>query len=315
MSTPGGDENVHDKPSSTPPGGRQRGPRYDAASRQLAQDAPESVLTWLKVPVHGAVVPLPTEFTANSRQLDLLAAVGPNNLVHVEFETSPTPDVAVRILDYRAQVMKQYPGKRLRQVLVVLATGPVASCDDPENGFYLGLNTVYLRDRDPAEFLADPALAPFTVLAAGDRESRRRSLAAALQLIQERGGERARDLLQAAETLATIRLDPRSIDQAQKETDMTVESIANIYGQTEVGQELIRRGEARGRVTGEARARGALAALLRLKFGDDPAIADIVEQLVSWPDADAAVQAITSAATIDDVGVIRQPRSRGHAAN
>jgi hypothetical protein len=277
------------------------------------------VLTWLKVPVHGAVVPLPTEFTANSRQLDLLAAVGPNSLVHVEFETSPAPDVAVRILDYRAQVMKQYPGKRRRQVLVVLATGPVASCDDPENGFYLGLNTVYIRDRDPAEFLADPALAPFTVLAAGNRESRRKSLVAALQLIQERGGDRVRVLLQATETLATIRLDPRSIDRAQRETDMTVESIANIYGDTEVGQELIRRGEARGeargRVAGEARARGALAALLRLKFGDDPAIPDIVEQLVSWPDADAAVQAITSAATIDDVRVTRQPRSRGHAAN
>jgi hypothetical protein len=175
----------------------------------------------------------------------------------------------------------------------------VRSADDPENGFTLGLRTIYLRECDPAPLLQVPGLAPLAVLAEGDRQARARSLVAAVNVIQTgtESGPAQAQLLEAAAVLATIRLDGLTIDQIRRESGLSVESIADFYSETEVGRELVNRGIAQG----IERSSQMLAALLIDRFGDQPEIEQIVGQLVRWPDPAAAVHAVTRAQTLAEL--------------
>jgi hypothetical protein len=127
------------------------------------------------------------------------------------------------------------------------------SCDDPANGFALGLRNVYLRERDADPLLARPVLAPVAVLAKGD-------------------------------------VDRSTIDRIRKESGMTVESIAAFFSETEVGQEIGRRGAER-----------TLVALLRSRFGDHPRLPAIAGRLARLTDQADAIEAITRAQSPDEL--------------
>ena len=71
---------------------------------------------------------------------------------------------------------------------------------------------------------------------------------------------------------------------------MTVESIADFYSETEVGQEIRRRGQER-----------TLAALLHSRFGDHAQIPAIATRLAHLPDQAEAIDAITRAQSPDEL--------------
>jgi hypothetical protein len=76
---------------------------------------------------------------------------------------------------------------------------------------------VYLRDRDPAEFLTDPALAVPAFLGRGSPRQREHVLGRALRLITASGHPQMSELHLRALFLATLRLDRTTIDRIWKE--------------------------------------------------------------------------------------------------
>jgi hypothetical protein len=283
---------------------------YDAAVRLWAEVAPAEVRGWLSPSMAGR---LPAVFERRQARLvvpvveaDLILEVGPQRLMQVEFETSPGSDLVQRMLDYRSRIMYRHPGYHLTQYIVVLGSGLVTGFDDLERlGFALQVKVVYLRDCDPQEFLRNPAMAPFAVLARGSRAERERSLGAALRLIRDSGHPQKRVLLQVLDGLAGIRLDRATVERTEKENGMSIEPLVEFYLDTELGQRMVDIGRQQGLGQGleQGREQGLeqgrerlLLALMRVRFGDDPELPTVARRLAAWPE-EAAITAITAATT------------------
>jgi predicted transposase YdaD len=279
---------------------------YDAAMRRWAENNLPTVASWLD-PMVADLAPAafeqrPTNFTLPTLFADLLVAAGKNRLLHIEYETSPRRDLVARMFNYRARIMTLYPQVHFTQYIIVLGNGRVRGHDDLSNGFILDLRVIYLRERDPAEFLDDPVLAPLAVLARGRRERRERSFGAALRLIRDSGHQQTAELIQIAETLALVRLDPTTIARIRKENGMSIQPLVDHYKKTEVGHHLQRLGREEGREEGrekgreEAREKMLLAAL-RSRFGDVPESLTVVRRLAGTTD-EAAMDAVLGAPTL-----------------
>jgi hypothetical protein len=289
---------------------------------------------WLGVEIEDAPELLSPVFSAETLAADLLVRVGRRQLLHAEYIRTPKADMYFRMLRYRAAIMNRYRGMSLIQYAIVLGTGRLRYHDDPAAGFTLGLRTIYLPKVDPAAFLSYPGLAALADLAKGDQQTRARSALNAIQQIRTLPEERQSGLFEAMINLATISLDPHTIDLIRKETGMTVDSIAEFYSHTEVGAELQKRGHERGLEQGlelgleqgreegreegreQGRAEGreqglrkglnqgtvrTLSALLRARFGDQLMILAVATQLAQSDDLDSSVRAIETAATLDDL--------------
>jgi hypothetical protein len=281
------------------------GPVFDRAMRRVAEGDLPAFCDWLGVDRVGSAQILSGSFPAATLHADLLVQVSPRGLMHVEYMRTPPADLAVRMIGYRASIMRAHPGVRISQHAIVLGEGRVRSADDPENGFSLGLRTIYLRECDPAPLLSVPGLAPLAVLAQGDRQARARSLVAAVNVIQSgtESGPGQAQLLEAAAVLATIRLDGLTIDEIRRESGLSVESIADFYSETEVGRELVNRGIEQGL----ERSGQMLATLLFDRFGEQPEIPQIVARLVRWPDPADAVHAVTRVRNLHELLTVRPP--------
>jgi hypothetical protein len=159
------------------------GPVHDRAMHYIIENDLDAVCDWLDIKTTVPIDLLSPEFTAESSRADLLVRVGPKRLLHAEYIRTPRADVYVRMIGYRAQIMRRYPNMTLTQYAIVLGTGRLRSGDDPENGFFLGLRTIYLSRTDPSEFLSRPGLAALSLLAKGDQQTRTQSAMTALQQI------------------------------------------------------------------------------------------------------------------------------------
>jgi hypothetical protein len=206
------------------------------------------------------------------------------------------------MLGYRAVIMAAHPGQSVIQYALVLKDGVTPNCDDTAVGFALGYRTVYLRDAAPESLLQHATLSVFAAIAAGDNETRAAGLARALALIETLPPTRTVALREAATVLATIRLDPHTIDQIGKESGMTVETIADFYSETAAGRELINRGVGQGLEQGIQQGLvETLGAFIRDRFGDLPGVPEVARRLAHSGDLPAAVHAINHAATFEDL--------------
>jgi hypothetical protein len=276
---------------------------YDAAMRRWAERNLPPVAGWLDPTVAGlapsAFVQRVATFAVPNVFADLLTTAGKNRLMHIEYETSPRKSLVPRMFNYRARIMTLYPKTRLTQHVIVLGNGRVRGHDDVSNGFILDLRIVYLRDRDAAEFLQNPVMAPLAVLTRGRRERRERSFAAALRLIRDGGHPGAGELLQTAETLALIRLDRFTIDRIRKENGMSIQPLVDHYRDTEVGQHLRRLGR-------EEEKTAMLLAMVQSRFGRQPDASAIAQRLTGWTEREA-VDAILAASSIESLLTAEPP--------
>jgi predicted transposase YdaD len=285
---------------------------YDSSMRLWAESNLAGVAGWLdpalsRLPKE-AFVKLSTSFAVPVVSADLLIAAGPDRLMHVEYETSPDEDLVRRMYEYRGRIMRAYPRMRLTQYVIVLGNGQVNGFDDLETfGFAIDVRVIYVREHDPAEFLSDPVLAPFAVLARGSRADREKSLAAAMRLLRDSPPSLVRELRQLAEALARIRLDRSTIDRIGRENAMDIKPLVEYFKDQEWSQELIEEGRERGHEEGreegrqegqeEGREEGReriLLALLRTRFGDGQEISTIARRLAGW-DEQAAAAAVIAA--------------------
>jgi hypothetical protein len=312
---------------------------YDAAMRSWAESNVAGVAAWLDPSVSGlpgqAFVIQPSALNepflnAPLIHPDLVIGVSSDRLMHVEYETSPGPGMVGRMYDYRGRLARRYPGRRLTQHVIVLADGRVTGHDDPAtHGFSLELRLIYLREHEPGEYLADPFLAPFAVLARGSRTMREKALGAAIRLLSGCGHPLAWDWLLVAQSLAEIHLERSTIRRIRREHVMDVHPYVERFRDEDWAQELVResreqalaqgqaqgqaqgweqgqaqgweQGQAQGRVQGGER---VLLALIRTRFGDGPDAQAAARMLSGWDDVEAAVAAINSAT--DPASLLRQ---------
>ncbi len=275
------------------------GPIYDNALRYLAASELAALCGWLGIDTHGENIRVSEALAAVTRYADLLISTGPD-LVHVEFVRRVTPDLPLRMLDYRARIMMAWPGTSLTQILVVLADGNIAEHLHDQHALHHHTHVTYLRDADPTTLLSNPALAPLATLArATDTTERTDLLRRALIVIRDHAPpERRDDLASTALVLAAIRLDPDTIDSARKEADMPI----SLEG-TLAGDIIAQRAHTAGRTEGEVT---TLITLLTTRFGDDPRVPDLARILHTRAGL-GTIPRILAAATLDDLLATTEP--------
>lgn len=266
---------------------------YDAAMRWWAESHLAAVAGWLDPSVAGlpagAFVPQPTSFTVPVIHADLLLTAGPGRLMHVEYETRPDAGLVGRMYDYRGRIMRQHPGMRLGQFVIVLGEGHVRGHDDlATTGFALDLQVIHLREHAPADFLADPVLAPFAALARGSRREREASLGAAIRLLRDSGHPHTAELVKVTEALARIRLNEATISRIRRENAMDLKPLLDWFRDDDWAVHFREEGREEGRER-------LLLAMLRARFGDSPDARAAASHLAGW-DEESAVGAIAGAA-------------------
>lgn len=267
--------------------------------RRLVENDLGAFCDWIGVPAQSSPTVVPGTFPAETLTTDLLAWIGPERMLHTEYMRTPAADVAVRMIGYRAQIMRRYPGVSLTQVAVVLGKGRLRPADDPHTGFRLGLRTIYLRDADPEALMASADLAPLAVLAKGSQAERGRRFAATLELIRKQPEDRHDGLYEAAVTLATITLERSTIENIGKEMGVSIDEVVDFYDSTEIGRVLKERGREAGREEGVSQ---TLLVLLSARFGDQSGLEELAGRLArSGVPVEVVVRAIGEAEAPEDV--------------
>lgn len=283
---------------------------YDEAMRSWAESSPARLAAWLD----PSVAEFPPEAfvlhstALNDRELqsrvirpDLAIGVGPDRVMHIEYETSPRPGLGDRMYRYRGRLMESHPGLRITQHVIVLRDGLVSGYNVFDTrGFILDVRPVYLRGHTAEEFLRDPFLAQFAVLARGSPAVREQSLAAAIRLLLQCGDPLAQVWLPPAISLAEVHLDRSTIDRIVKESVMSVgpyvEPFVERFRDHPWGLALISKGREEGREEGVAQgSERVLLETLRIRFGDSPQIQQAARILGGWEDVAAAVAAVSTA--------------------
>jgi hypothetical protein len=83
---------------------RRRGPVYDDAMKILADDDLPALLSI--VGIHGHAERVNAELAASTTKADLIARTS-QGIVHVEFVKDRTPDLDLRMLDYRLRLRRR----------------------------------------------------------------------------------------------------------------------------------------------------------------------------------------------------------------
>jgi hypothetical protein len=158
--------------------------------------------------------------------------------------------------------------------------------------FAMRLRVTYLRDHDPGELLAEPALAPLAVLgrAGGRRAETLRDALTVIGTVTD--PHRRAELAGIAAVLAAIHLDGDTIDDVLEEARMPITLEGTIGGRT-----LEARAEARGRAE---YAVDLATVALRRRFGDDPRIPELAVRLARLP-ADEFFDVALSITSLDDL--------------
>jgi hypothetical protein len=278
----------------------QSGPIYDNASKAMFAHVVEAMCRWLDTRVAGdvSVVRISEVMPAAARQVDALVAVGSDLLVHIEFQTSAETGFWVRMLDYRLRLYlrPEARGKRLVQHVVMLSDGTIDDGMQDEDLTYR-YRVHYLRHVPVKEFLAEPELAPWAVLADVSDSERPAILARAAALISTVEDEELRAVLASvAADLALLRLDIDIITATWEVYAMPIPSFAEALAQQRA-EESYKDGLEKGR---DLEREQMLTGMLRHRFGADPAIPALVRRLAAL-DLDVFLSRYERANSLDEL--------------
>jgi hypothetical protein len=160
----------------------------------------------------------------STRAVDLLIATDASTVAHVEFQTSIEARFPQRMLDYwlRLDGTRALAGRTIVQHVVFLGRGTLPDrLRTPSVAFSYTVH--HLAREDPAQFLADPSLAPFAVLTRMADRDRPAVLARAVRLIAAVPGPHRREVLaRATVDLAAIRLPLATIEAIWEEPTMPI---------------------------------------------------------------------------------------------
>jgi predicted transposase/invertase (TIGR01784 family) len=94
---------------------------FDPTCKFLAESFPADFATWLL----GEAVTLtklsPTELSLEPIRADSLILLSSDRVIlHLEFQTQPDPTMGFRMADYRIRLLRRFPGKEIRQIVIYL---------------------------------------------------------------------------------------------------------------------------------------------------------------------------------------------------
>ncbi|PSB56684.1 Rpn family recombination-promoting nuclease/putative transposase [Chamaesiphon polymorphus] len=231
---------------------------YDNTCKYLAEKFPEDFASWLIGERVSLVEMNPTELNVEPIRADSIILLTNESLIlHLEFQTSPDPDMPFRMADYRLRAYRKFGTKPMRQIVIYLKR--TQSELVYQNTFEI-LNTrhqfesIRLWEQPASIFLASQGLYPFASLAQTDEpESVLRSVAARIEDIATPSIQA--DLAATASVLAGLVLDRERVKQILRR-DIMRESV--IY------QDILAEGEVKGKIE---EARVFVIRLLTRKLG------------------------------------------------
>jgi predicted transposase/invertase (TIGR01784 family) len=93
---------------------------FDTVSKHLIETYSQDFATWLL----GKPCTLnrlePTELSIEPIRADALFYASENEILHLEIQTNPDPNVPFRSLDYKTRIYRKYPNKQIIQVVIYL---------------------------------------------------------------------------------------------------------------------------------------------------------------------------------------------------
>jgi hypothetical protein len=276
-------------------GATRPGPIYDAVMRGMFEADLPGACQLLGVPITVSPQAINATFPATTFSADLLARVGPNRLMHVEYVRKGSDELVPRMLIYRGLILRDHPKHVVSQHVIVLGEGRVQGHDDfAKHGFTMDLHVLYLRDADPQRFLGHPNFAPLAVLPVGDPQEQIRSAKELIDVLRRDGGDRTAELLEFAWVLARITIGQEIMGKIAEEDGMSLEAMRIIFRETALATELRAEGRDEGREQ-------LLEALLHDRFGAQPELVAVAQNLARWADVAAAIHAVTAANSFEDV--------------
>jgi predicted transposase YdaD len=217
----------------------------DNLCKRLAEEYPEQFAQWL-FGAGGKVKVDKTELSREPVRADsVIFSREESETLHAEFQTTMKSNVPVplRMLDYYVGLKRRNPGRRVRQVLVVLKPTGEAIPDRYEDERTLHIfDVVEVWRQNPARLLEHEGLLPLATLC--QTESGEQLLGEVADRINRiKSPERRREALNWSRVLAGLRYDKGLIFKTLKESDMLEESV--IY------QDILQKGRQRGLQEGE----------------------------------------------------------------
>jgi predicted transposase/invertase (TIGR01784 family) len=187
---------------------------YDDTCRFLAEHFSSDFASWLL----GTAVTLtelkPSELSLDPIRADALILLqSDDDILHIEFQTTPKNGVPFRMLDYRVRGYRKYPSKTMRQVVIYLKqTGSelVRQTSFTMERTHHEFEVIRLWEQPASLFLEYPGLIPFAAL--GDSMDVEGTLRQAAQRVDRVSDPAVKaNLMAASGILAGLRLDDEII--------------------------------------------------------------------------------------------------------
>jgi predicted transposase/invertase (TIGR01784 family) len=237
---------------------------FDTTCRRLAEIFPEDFASWLLGERIFLTELSPTELSIEPIRADsVMLLQGLKDILHIEFQTDPKPDIPMRLADYRLRLHRKFPDKRIHQVVIYLRetrSDRVYQNYFEIPGMYAEFNVVRLWEVPAEELTTFPGLLPFVALSRSVEPVRtlRRAVGEILKIEDE---AQQHEAMAAAYVLAGLRLEEAVIGQVIRR-DVMQESVTY--------QAILREGQEIGREEGrEEQTIALITRQLRRRLGEE----------------------------------------------
>jgi predicted transposase/invertase (TIGR01784 family) len=240
---------------------------FDPTCKFLAESFPADFATWLLGEPISLTTLSPTELLLEPIRADSLILLGADRVIlHIEFQTEPDPTMPFRMADYRIRLLRRFPGREIRQIVIYLnPTGSelVYQTVYESPGIRTEFEVIRLWEQPTEPFLESTGLLPLAVLTqTPDKAQTLRQVAAKVDAIPEKRVQS--NVAASAGILAGLLLERDFINQVLRR-DIMQQSV--IY--QEWKEEFLQEGRQEGEQTGALReAQALILRLLTRRIGE-----------------------------------------------
>jgi predicted transposase/invertase (TIGR01784 family) len=141
---------------------------FDSTCRRLAEQFPQDFASWLLGREVVFTILEPTELSLEPIRADsLILLAGNGEILHIEFQVDPKPDMAMRLADYRLRIYRKFPNHTIHQVVIYLretTSDRVYQNYFEIAGMYAEHEVIRIWEVPATELQNYPGLLPFAVL-------------------------------------------------------------------------------------------------------------------------------------------------------
>jgi predicted transposase/invertase (TIGR01784 family) len=268
---------------------------FDTTCRRLAEIFPEDFASWLLGERIALTELSPTELSVEPIRADsVMLLQGQTDILHVEFQTDPKPDIPLRLADYRLRLHRRFPDKTIHQVVLYLretTSERVYQNYFEIAGMYAEFEVMRLWEI-PAEALMEyTGLLPFAVLGRSMEpvQMLRRAVGEMLKIEDE---TQQHEAMAAAYVLAGLRCEEAVIAEVIRR-DVMRESVTY--------QAILREGREEGREEGRQAMAYAICRQLTKRFGSLPETVLSAIAVLPLSALEALSEALLDFASLDEL--------------